>query len=685
MACRFLIFEEQLYDGKSHHLAYYDSILSAAEKSGNKAILYANTEAEEFVCQRLNAIPAMWTMAGLAASGQRQVRNKFRRALMMAKHLFKNFLVCTFAVKRHRPDAVLCLSTWIPHLLLFLLVALWLGRSMPKLVLLFVWYPRIGKAKLLSFRLVRIILRWLLKVHPRTYVFAETRYARRAWEEFLGVPVSYAVHPVEVAEREEKKFESGNAEKLKQGGTMESAAHRTTGRQDNGQQDGTTKDTNTHERGGAGLCLDKPSGAAFSNPFTSELARDSENTPLTRSARGPAMAAEPPRTDHEGRRAEENAEKLKAETLKTLDSGRSALDSPAKPVVVVVAPGLARYEKGSDIFQEAIKLILRAEERVTSVEDKAECGNTDPGGIGFAFHGARKLKDKLTTKHNNLHEKGEEVLTTDNTDGHGYQKTQQGEAQGTCAGASESDSLASELADSPVSKSLIRSADAPASLPATSHSLLATAPAALALDAGRSTLDAPAKPVVFGFYGFARHEQGVDVLMRALEILKDKGELNAEFRIVWSTAFQMPDGSWMDRNMFAHLGPNVRFCARPLLPDEFLEALAETDWLVLPYRVSSYEGRCSRISVEACVLGIPAIYTEGTDLEDVISRHGAGFGVPPENAEELSHAILKAEKLVEIFKRKSLAQRTGARRNFSGKFFLNEILSALCLNNEKNS
>ena len=38
----------------------------------------------------------------------------------------------------------------------------------------------------------------------------------------------------------------------------------------------------------------------------------------------------------------------------------------------------------------------------------------------------------------------------------------QGGAQGTCAGASESDSLASELADSPVSESLSRFAIGPA-------------------------------------------------------------------------------------------------------------------------------------------------------------------------------------------------------------------------------
>ena len=52
----------------------------------------------------------------------------------------------------------------------------------------------------------------------------------------------------------------------------------------------TTEDTERTEDG-AGPCLDKPSGAAFSNPSTSELARDSENTSLTRSPSGPVLPA----------------------------------------------------------------------------------------------------------------------------------------------------------------------------------------------------------------------------------------------------------------------------------------------------------------------------------------------------------------------------------------------------------
>ena len=104
------------------------------------------------------------------------------------------------------------------------------------------------------------------------------------------------------------------AAKLKKGlttehteGTEDEAVLTTTerlGGRENGQPNvgpkgegvGTTESKNTEgteEEAGSGL--DKPSGAAFSNPSTSELAQDSENTSLTRSASGSASI---PATSH---------------------------------------------------------------------------------------------------------------------------------------------------------------------------------------------------------------------------------------------------------------------------------------------------------------------------------------------------------------------------------------------------
>lgn len=67
-----------------------------------------------------------------------------------------------------------------------------------------------------------------------------------------------------------------------------------------------------------------------------------------------------------------------------------------------------------------------------------------------------------------------DFLTMDGADIHGFQKTQQGDAQGTFAGAAFSNPFASELARDSENTPPTRSASAPASLPATSYSLPAT-------------------------------------------------------------------------------------------------------------------------------------------------------------------------------------------------------------------
>ena len=82
-------------------------------------------------------------------------------------------------------------------------------------------------------------------------------------------------------------------------------------------------------------------------------------------------------------------------------------------------------------------------------------------------------------------------------------------AQEICAGAFESDSLTSKLAESPVSESPIRRANGPASSPVTSHSLQATTPEA-SLPATSSPLDWIFVPTVL-----VHHLLGWWLLLRA--------------------------------------------------------------------------------------------------------------------------------------------------------------------------
>ena len=91
----------------------------------------------------------------------------------------------------------------------------------------------------------------------------------------------------------------------------------------------TTEDTERTEDG-AGPCLDKPSGAAFSNPSTSELARDSENTSLTHPASGPASARIAPGEMGSvgGNQLADSGEFLEGQSQAGLQMGSQKLHSP---------------------------------------------------------------------------------------------------------------------------------------------------------------------------------------------------------------------------------------------------------------------------------------------------------------------------------------------------------------------
>jgi glycosyltransferase involved in cell wall biosynthesis len=104
---------------------------------------------------------------------------------------------------------------------------------------------------------------------------------------------------------------------------------------------GTTQITNIHESKKAAACLDNPSGAAFSNPFASEPARDSENTLLISSADNPSSL---PETIH--------PQPDTAPEAQALDSGRSTL----APLPRLSGAVFARLQnlKGCEILAEAL-------------------------------------------------------------------------------------------------------------------------------------------------------------------------------------------------------------------------------------------------------------------------------------------------------------------------------------------
>jgi GT2 family glycosyltransferase len=242
----------------------------------------------------------------------------------------------------------------------------------------------------------------------------------------------------------------------------------------------TTEDTESTEEE-AVLSLGKPSGAAFSNPSTSELARDSESTSLTRCMT--ALALDPRRS--------------------TLDSGPGNF-VPEGPVLQAkglpdgnlvralmanwsVIPHACLFRRS--ILQKAggfpediwvgedqllfLRCLLAGAKVVHTPETMVfyRVGN-DPGkltatGAPQKRH-ARDWAKFLVKANEEVSSAGKRVpaeaqrrgdfLTTDYTDKHGYQRNQNGNAQGTCAGAAFSNPSTSELARASENTSLTRCA-----------------------------------------------------------------------------------------------------------------------------------------------------------------------------------------------------------------------------------
>jgi len=366
----------------------------------------------------------------------------------------------------------------------------------------------------------------------------------------------------------------------------------------------TTEDTeNTEEE--AVLSLGKPSGAAFSNPSTSELARDSENTSRTRCASALAYGFSGFKFQTSGFSA--IGPVLQSRGLPHGDFLRALLTNwSIVPHACLFRRSILETTGGfpEDIWVGEDQLLflrcLLAGAKVVHTPETMvfyRLGN-DPGKLTatgaaqkrhardwarFLLHAnqevaakVKKLKDELTTEDTTENRgrcemeqpkvgpKGERVGTIESKNTEGTQ----GDAQGTCADASEPDSLTSKLADSPVSESLTRPASGPAFLPATSYSLLATAPEALTTPSS--------------WFGFR---------LRAYEAWRDlekffphgEGELKNELQGIWK------------RNWFSGFRFQVSGFA--------LRKLGGLKWRVLGYRENT-SFRCGKFSVlggERCV------------------------------------------------------------------------------------
>ena len=187
---------------------------------------------------------------------------------------------------------------------------------------------------------------------------------------------------------------------------------------------------------------------------------------------------------------------------------------------------------------------------------------------------------------------------------------------------------------------------------------------------------------VFGSFGFARHEQGSDLLQSAVRgFLAQHPETSAKFLIRWTHDFLGADGALIRRDPVLLNDPRVEFLGSANSTDEYARQFARADALVLPYRLSSYRDRGSRVAAEAAMLGVPMIYARGTWLEELVTHCGAGVDFRDEDVDDLVRAMGEMAANLDQHRAAARANAQKAREYFSPGRFVRRLFdgtSALC-------
>ena len=199
--------------------------------------------------------------------------------------------------------------------------------------------------------------------------------------------------------------------------------------------------------------------------------------------------------------------------------------------------------------------------------------------------------------------------------------------------ASESDSLTSKLADSPVSESPTRFASAPPSSPATSHTPRVTAPRALYLDSRPSTLDtfAPAD-FVFLAFGQIRDGKNLDLFLRAMTHLPKHVKL--------LVAGKGDSGSSRPPEFYQNLAEELgvadrcRWDIRQIPDGEVGDIFAVSDVALLAY--SAKFRSASGVLNAAVSARKPVLASSGPGpLKTVVEKYHLGVFVEPDDLKEI--------------------------------------------------
>jgi glycosyltransferase involved in cell wall biosynthesis len=192
------------------------------------------------------------------------------------------------------------------------------------------------------------------------------------------------------------------------------------------------------------------------------------------------------------------------------------------------------------------------------------------------------------------------------------------------------------------------------------------------VSAGDSTTDSGTNVIRMASFGDVRAEKGSELLQRAiLDYRRTFPNSNLRFTMQWIHDFRAEGEGVVSRDPRLLKDSCVRYITRYFADGEYATLLNQTDAMLLPYRLSSYGLRGSRVAIEAVVNAIPLLATHGTTLAELADKFGASIVVADGDTESLIRGIREIEIQFEKLRHKARVRQLEAVRYFSVQNFCN--------------